>query len=405
MANRYGTKNNNILSGTTGRDRIVGRGGNDILYGRGGRDVLLGGSGGDRIHLGIASRYSDVFGSRIDGGEGTDLAYLYLSEMTQKLKILPNFERITADAGDGTAPRTLVTIHGIEVLIAYLGTGDDYVLLGPREAIIRAGDGRDRLIGGAMHDDFRGDGGDDVLFGRGGGDSLDGGASTDLILGGAGADDIVGADGADRLYGGDDRDTLSGGNGDDRIHGDAGDDILYGGSDADIMFGDDGADILWGEWGDDRLHGGSGNDQLDGGEGRDIVDGGAGDDAVAGGAGNDRIYGGLGADRLLGGAGKDRFVWRDLAEGGDTVRDFEQGVDRLVVAGRAVGGLTSVDDSNFSSNANGVAIDANDRFLYAQDSRMLFFDPDGSGAAPATLIAQIQFSVGIQLYASDIVIG
>lgn len=369
MANRYGTKNNNILSGTTGRDRIVGRGGNDILYGRGGRDVLLGGSGGDRIHLGIASRYSDVFGSRIDGGEGTDLAYLYLSEMTQKLKILPNFERITADAGDGTAPRTLVTIHGIEVLIAYLGTGDDYVLLGPREAIIRAGDGRDRLIGGDMHDDFRGDGGDDVLFGRGGGDSLDGGAGTDLILGGAGADDIVGADGADRLYGGDDRDTLSGGNGDDRIHGDAGDDILYGGSDADIMFGDDGADILWGEWGDDRL------------------------------------YGGLGADRLLGGAGKDRFVWRDLAEGGDTVRDFEQGVDRLVVAGRAVGGLTSVDDSNFSSNATGVAIDANDRFLYAQDSRMLFFDPDGSGAAPATLIAQIQFSVGIQLYASDIVIG
>jgi Ca2+-binding RTX toxin-like protein len=379
MANRYGTKNNNILSGTTGRDRIVGRGGNDILYGRGGRDVLLGGSGGDRIHLGIASRYSDVFGSRIDGGEGTDLAYLYLSEMTQKLKILPNFERITADAGDGTAPRTLVTIHGIEVLIAYLGTGDDYVLLGPREAIIRAGDGRDRLIGGDMHDDFRGDGGDDVLFGQ------DGGAGTDLILGGAGADDIVGADGADRLYGGDDRDTLSGGNGDDRIHGDAGDDILYGGSDADIMFGDDGADILWGEWGDDRLYGGSGNDQLDGGEGRDIVDGGAG--------------------RLLGGAGKDRFVWRDLAEGGDTVRDFEQGVDRLVVAGRAVGGLTSVDNSNFSSNANGVAIDANDRFLYAQDSRMLFFDPDGSGAAPATLIAQIQFNVGIQLYASDIVIG
>ena len=96
---------------------------------------------------------------------------------------------------------------------------------------------------------------------------------------------------------------------------------------------------------------------------------------------------------------------RDLAEGGDTVRDFEQGVDRLIVAGRAVGGLTSVDDSNFSSNATGVAIDANDRFLYAQDSRMLFFDPDGSGAAPATLIAQIQFSVGIQLYASDIVIG
>ncbi|PPJ69368.1 hemolysin, partial [Staphylococcus haemolyticus] len=136
--------------------------------------------------------------------------------------------------------------------------------------------------------------------------------------------------------------------------------IITGGAGADIITGGSGDDIITGGAGQDILKGGAGNDQIIG-----VLDGGV----LTGGAGNDRIYGGLGADRLLGGAGKDRFVWRDLAEGGDTVRDFEQGVDRLVVAGRAVGGLTSVDDSNFSSNANGVAIDANDRFLYAQDSR------------------------------------
>ncbi len=59
----------------------------------------------------------------------------------------------------------------------------------------------------------------------------------------------------------------------------------------------------------------------------DILDGGAGDDILDGGIGDDLLIGGTGADTLYGDQGADIFLFRSVAEAGDTIMDFETGTD------------------------------------------------------------------------------
>ncbi|WP_052055941.1 FG-GAP repeat protein [Myxosarcina sp. GI1] len=82
----------------------------------------------------------------------------------------------------------------------------------------------------------------------------------------------------------------------------------------DVINGQGGNDILLGRSGDDVLRGGNGNDSL-----------------LDGDAGNDLLDGGEGNDGLFGGTGKDRFVLRE-GEGVDTIFDFQDGIDSLVLA-------------------------------------------------------------------------
>ena len=83
----------------------------------------------------------------------------------------------------------------------------------------------------------------------------------------------------------------------------------------DVINGQGGSDILLGRSGDDLLRGGNGDDVL--------LDGGAGDDLLDGGAGN---------DSLLGGANSDQFVLR-AGDGADTIFDFEDEIDSLLLTG------------------------------------------------------------------------
>lgn len=102
----------------------------------------------------------------------------------------------------------------------------------------------------------------------------------------------------------------------------------------DVLRGGDGADRLYGRGGDDTLLGGRGADRIEAGGGHDRLYGGTGNDALAGGLDNDRLSGGAGRDTLTGGSGADVFVF---ARGGgtDTVRDFEDGRDRIQIASGA----------------------------------------------------------------------
>ena len=68
--------------------------------------------------------------------------------------------------------------------------------------------------------------------------------------------------------------------------------------------------------------------------GDDLINGGAGNDNIDGGSGNDKIHGQLGNDILRGGDGADQFFF-DTALGAaniDFVRDFERGVDKIVLS-------------------------------------------------------------------------
>ena len=100
--------------------------------------------------------------------------------------------------------------------------------------------------------------------------------------------------------------------------------------------------------GDDLLYGGDGNDQL------------YGDD------GFDKLLGELGADSLWGGAGSDWFVLKGVAAatgGVDTVKDFQDGFDRIVLeklgvtkfaAGGAPGTVFASDAADGSVHLDGV---------------------------------------------------
>jgi Ca2+-binding RTX toxin-like protein len=129
-----------------------------------------------------------------------------------------------------------------------------------------------------------------------------------------GNDTIILSSGADWANGLGGNDTIRGGAGKDTLYGGSGNDRIFGGSDSDQIRGGGGADLLNGGGGMDRLVGGNGDDTLLGGLGTDVLEGGRGN------------------DRLTGGGGADSFVFA-RGMGRDTVTDFADGIDRIVLRG------------------------------------------------------------------------
>jgi Ca2+-binding RTX toxin-like protein len=273
----YGNGLDNTLVSNGADNTLRGFGGNDTIVGQGGNDYLDGGSGNDFLDGGDGN---DV----ILGGAGADQAHGG-----------PGNDFI--DGGEGDNP-WLVGEAGQDTIIG--GSGADGISGGDGDDPWLAGQGgADSIYGGAGNDGIAGgDGNDPWLAGEGGADSIYGGAGDDVIFGGAGDDPwLAGEDGNDFIMGGDGNDTVSGGAGDDFN-----------------LYGDDGADFVYGGDGNDRLFGGGGNDQLFG-------DG-----------GDDHLNGQAGADQLAGGNGRDQFFFSP-GTGGDTVIDFQDGQDILVLAG------------------------------------------------------------------------
>jgi Ca2+-binding RTX toxin-like protein len=95
------------------------------------------------------------------------------------------------------------------------------------------------------------------------------------------------------------------------------------------------------------------NDTIIGAAANDLLLGGKGNDTISGGAGHDYIWGGVGADVLTGGEGRDRFAYHSLAEGGDTITDFQAGrggdvIDLSVMAAKFGWGNVDPVDAGFA---------------------------------------------------------
>ncbi|MEA5619228.1 Calx-beta domain-containing protein [Cronbergia sp. UHCC 0137] len=130
----------------------------------------------------------------------------------------------------------------------------------------------------------------------------------------------------------------------DTYNGLEGNDILDGlsGTGNNILNGGDGDDEIF-AFNNDQAIGGAGNDvltsegennTLSGGDGNDIIFPNL-NDTVDGGDGDDEIFAGLGGSTFTGGAGKDTF-WlanAELTEEPNTITDFTQGDDKVIVAG------------------------------------------------------------------------
>ena len=232
------------------------------------------------------------------------------------------------------------------------------------------------------------------VYGTAFNDLLSGTNGADVLLGGCGCDTLNGYAGNDLLWGGDGSDVLLGGNGNDSLDGGAGKDYLSGGNGSDRLFGGFGDDILLGGNGKDVLCGGDGHDKLAGGNAQDVLDGGKGCDLLSGENGNDMLNGGLGADKLSGGLGSDVFCFSSALGCGNVDRICDYSVqndsirlDNAIFTKLAMTGPLS--SGNFTANAAGVAMDANDYIVYECDTGKLFYDADGNGAGAAVQFAVI----------------
>ncbi len=176
---------------------------------------------------------------------------------------------------------------------------------------------------------------------------------TNVLRGFDGNDRLTGSLGNDRLWGGTGDDRLIDPDGVNFIFSGAGNDYaeLGDGSDGSTVFGGLGDDTLVSGAGDDHLIGNAGRDTLVGGAGDDRLDGMLANDTLIGGRGDDILTGGRGSDRLTGGEGTDRFVFDTTDPGRDTITDFSDGEDILVMQG------STFDDLSILQSGSNTVID------------------------------------------------
>lgn len=148
-----------------------------------------------------------------------------------------------------------------------------------------------------------------------------------------------GTPGADVLRGSAVNNRIYGRGGNDRLFGRGGNDLIKAGSGNDRLVGAAGRDRLFGQGGNDRITGGGGVDRLVGSGGRDILRGGGDRDILNGGGGNDRLFGDAGNDVIFTGAGRDRVGIR-ANQGFDTLKDYQDGQDKIDLIGIRFGQLT-----------------------------------------------------------------
>ncbi|WP_210490815.1 M10 family metallopeptidase [Microvirga antarctica] len=132
----------------------------------------------------------------------------------------------------------------------------------------------------------------------------------------------------------------------------------------------------------------------------------AGSDTLEGFGGNDYLDGGAGSDRLSGGFGADTFAFTTRLKTGEieSISDFKPGTDTMSLAHQVfdrIGHRGVLQWDAFVSGSQ--AHDAHDRILYDEQTGLLSYDPDGSGAMAAHVIAQL--STGLRLSHTDFLVS
>ncbi len=259
-------------------------------------------------------------------------------------------DSFTYNANDGTDDSNLATVT-ITVADAPTPVDPDPLTFTPINSFSGTA-GADALTGTDQSDLLEGLGGDDVLTGLGDDDLLDGGPGNDTVVyqldpAGATVDLFAG--------------TATDG---------------FGGTDTII----DVENVIGSEFGD----------VLTGDSGANTISGLGGVDIINGGGGNDSFIPGAGADNVTGGGGADNFFYLSPGEGGDTIDDFEVGVDTISIVGAFFpGGLSGgvVPASQFFDGP--AATDASQRFGYNSATGEVFFDEDGLGGVDQITLATL----------------
>lgn len=413
------------LFGGRGADSLDGGAGNDLLNGELGADTHIGGAGDDRY---LVENLADVIVELADGGVDTAVV------SATSYSLSANVENGIATGAVGIR----LAGNGLANQLSG-GVGNDTLLGDLGSDLLVGGAGADRLIGGE---------GSDTLSGLAGRNILEGGVGNDLYIVSSSADDIRESAGAgvdtvqprilwcvipDEI---EVMDCRMGNTGGEFTGNDQGNVIRLHYASSNIrsgsrVYGLSGDDTLstyreFSDFNRDSLFGGLGNDTYvltsndpyedesffeRPGEGIDTVvsafSGGlaaeievlrlTGADNVWGG-GNDLdnlIFGNSGANGLFGGhGGSDTMTGGDGADtfsasyfmGVDHVTDMTAGVDTIALTQSWFGWMPAgrLAVNSFKNLALG-PVDATDRILFNPATGEVLWDPDGSGAAAATL--------------------
>lgn len=223
-----------------------------------------------------------------------------------------------------------------------------------RGQLVAIADDSNNVVQGTDGNDLLpGLGGDDIVFGFAGDDTLEGGDGNDILRAGDGNDTINTGAGDDLVFGEDGNDNIGGMAGRDTVFAGAGDDrVIWNDPTGDIVYGDAGNDTLrGGDVAADTIFGGAGDDTIQAVANQqlathapDVLFGDDGDDTIVGGNADDRIEGGDGDDMLTGLGGADLFAFAERERGTDTITDFEDGTDRILLSGSADVDIEDSDD-------------------------------------------------------------
>ncbi|MBE9181651.1 calcium-binding protein [Oculatella sp. LEGE 06141] len=338
MATIQGDARANVLRGTSGDDVLEGLGGNDTLLGLGGNDLLDGGNGDDRL----------------DGGSGRD----------NMIGGLGNDTYVTDDQNDRITERTN---EGIDTIESTYGRSlpaniENLTLLGNRSINGSGNSLNNVIVGNAGNNVLNGAGGSDRLAGQGGNDRLDGGSGSDFLAGGTGNDTYIVDTRADRVLEAPAQgiDTVI-----SSVNYSLGAHLEHLELVGNAVIG----------------RGNNLNNKITGNAANNVLRGGAGVDDITGAGGDDVLTGGKGFDLFLYKTGRG-FQTADI--GRDTITDFKQGIDAIMLSRQTFGLSSSIGigfslASEFRSvNTDATAESSPARLVFSRATQTLFYNPNGA---------------------------
>jgi serralysin len=396
-------------------------------------DVAANFTGTATVDLVFGSAAADTFrsvgsGDIFEGGAGNDLYRVYSAD-TQVVEI--------AGGGNDRVASGVSYLLAAGVHVELLTTNG---VIGTSNINLTGNEFSQTIIGNAGNNYLSGLGGDDTVIGGKGADVLDGGSGFDTAsyagsngvhaslhnsftnTGDAksdtyiGIENLTGSSVRDQLEGDKSANILNGGGGDDTLicgHDNKGGDTLIGGTGYDTARYYHATTGLTISLTNQALNTGAaaGNthssiERIDGSGFNDRLMGDKAANELHGDGGNDILYGYFGNDVLAGWEGNDSYVFSTKL-GPDNVDHVAfmnptsaggiYGDDRFLLSDQIFAGLGTpggrIDSSVFRSNTLGAAVDANDRIVYDNNNGLLYYDPDGNGAAEKILFATVDHTI------------